>query len=405
VARKPWAAELCRDLGLEVRAPAARGTWLWTPQGLVSYPTDTAFGIPGDPGQVFRWPGLSRAGRRRALRDLLIRARRSDDDEALGALLRRRLGNDATDGALAPLLTSMSASEVDDLSVQASFPELQAWERSQGSLIRGAQAAMRDASRRSDPGPLFIAPVGGVERLVEALAASLSGQVRTEAAVNRLAPDGPAWRIEVGDGEEILVSAVVLAVGARSAATLLSPVAPDAADVASDIPAASTGSVLLVYGDGSAASLPEGVGFVVPRKVSPMTSCTWLSAKWPREEYGTRAVLRCAVGAAGVEDVLDGDDSEIVAACERHLAALLALPDHAEHTAVVRWRRSMPQYRVGHVRRIAQLRERLPAGIFVAGQGFDGVGVTACVRSADGAAEAAAAYLGTDRPSDPEADR
>jgi len=33
--RKPWAADLCRELGLEMTRPAATGTWLWTRAGLV----------------------------------------------------------------------------------------------------------------------------------------------------------------------------------------------------------------------------------------------------------------------------------------------------------------------------------------------------------------------------------
>src|SRR5256885_9566886 len=73
--RKPWAIELCRELGLEMTRPAATGTWLWTRAGLVRYPAGTAFGIPGDLGDLFHWRGLSGRGRRRALRDLVLRKR------------------------------------------------------------------------------------------------------------------------------------------------------------------------------------------------------------------------------------------------------------------------------------------------------------------------------------------
>src|SRR5207245_4303693 len=45
--RKPWATDLCRELGLETTRPAATGTWLWTHAGLVPYPAGTAFGIAG----------------------------------------------------------------------------------------------------------------------------------------------------------------------------------------------------------------------------------------------------------------------------------------------------------------------------------------------------------------------
>ncbi len=98
--------------------------------------------------------------------------RKEPGDETLGSLLRRRLGDEATDLAVAPLLAGLFAGDVDRLSVRATFPELARWEQSQGSLIRGSQAASRDARRRGDPGPMFVRPRGGVDRLTDELAAS-----------------------------------------------------------------------------------------------------------------------------------------------------------------------------------------------------------------------------------------
>ena len=87
LARKPWAVELCKELGLDLEAPGASGAWLWTDTGLVPLPKDAPFGIPGDVGDLFRWPGLSAAGKRRAAQDLVRQARKGDDDESLGSLL------------------------------------------------------------------------------------------------------------------------------------------------------------------------------------------------------------------------------------------------------------------------------------------------------------------------------
>src|SRR5438477_4211669 len=159
--RKPWATELCRELGIETTRPAATGTWLGTRGGLVPYPAGTAFGIPGDLGDLIQWRGLSGRGRRRALRDLVIRKRREDGDETLGGLLRRRLGDEATDRALAPLLSGLFGGDVDTLSADATFPELHRWERAQGSLIRGAQAALRDAKGGGPRPPMFVRPRPG----------------------------------------------------------------------------------------------------------------------------------------------------------------------------------------------------------------------------------------------------
>ena len=395
VARKPWAVDLCRELGLgkELRSPGSSGAWLWTSGGLVRMLRSSAFGIPGDIGDVLKWPGLSRGGARRAARDLLIRRRRGEADESLGALLRRRLGDEATDLAVAPLLAGLFAGDIDRLSTRATFPELERWESSQGSLIRGSQATRRSV-RGGDSGPMFLALRGGTSTLTGRIAEELGeGVVRTGAPATAIEQTDAGFEVRTAGGERSPADAVVVATPAWAAADLLEGIAPPAAADLLDIPYASTGVVFLVYGEGTQSALPDGTGFVVPRGRAPMTACTWLSSKWPRPEFGTRAVARCYAGSAGDDEVVDEPDSDLVAACERHLAALLPLPERAEHAAVVRWHRAMPQYEVGHVERVARIRSGLPAGIFVTGSAYDGVGIPDCVRAAGEAAALTTAHL------------
>ena len=386
-ARKPWGVDLCRDLGLTLVAPGASGAFLWTNTGLMPYLAGTAFGIPADVGDVLRWPGLSRRGRVRALADLVKRKRRDGVEETLGGLLRRRLGDEATERAIAPLLAGLHAGDVDKLSASATFPELVHWERSQGSLIRGAQAAQRTA-RNAEPGPMFLRPSGGMRELVDALAEDLGDRVRTGAEVTRVDDHD----VLLAAGSEP-VEAVVLACGADAASTLLGPAAPQ--DL-SAIHSVSTGVVFLVYPSGTADALPDGTGFVVPRGEAPMTAATFVSRKWPDERFADRAVIRCYVGGAGEEDVLDAPDEEIVEACARHLSAVLDLPwPSASH--VHRWWRAMPQYELGHLDRVRRIREALPPGIFIVGSAFDGVGVSDLSHAAEETAAQVFAYAGAPR--------
>lgn len=55
---------------------------------------------------------------------------------------------------------------------------------------------------------------------------------------------------------------------------------------------------------------------------------------------------------------------------------------------VHRWLDALPQYGPGHAGLAAEIRAGLPAGLALAGNYLDGVGVPACVASADRAAEA-----------------
>jgi protoporphyrinogen/coproporphyrinogen III oxidase len=376
VARKPWAGDLCRELRLPLEQPGESGAFLWTDEGLMRFLKDSAFGIPGDVGDVFRWPGLSPAGRRRAAQDLVRKKRKSDDEESLGELLRRRLGDEATERAIAPLLAGLFAGDVDALGVRGTFPELDAWEREQGSLIRGSQAARRTAARLSDAGPVFARPRGGPTALTDALAARLGARVRTRERLDAL-PTGTD------------ADAVVVATPASDAARILGE--PRLAEIRY----VSTAVVFLVYGDGTQPLLPDGTGFVVPRGAAPFTACTFVSSKWPDPgRFGSRAVLRCYVGAAGDEDVLDESDGDIVEACAKHLAAVLPLPERPVESLVHRWPASMPQYAVGHLERVRRIRDALPPGIFVCGNAYDGIGIADTVRGANETAEHVLAHLG-----------
>jgi protoporphyrinogen/coproporphyrinogen III oxidase len=390
VARKPWAAELCRELGLALVEPGASGAFVWTDRGLVRMPA-SALGVPSSAGDLARWPGLSRRGRLRALADLVRKASPPhEEDESLGTLLRRRLGDEATDGLVAPLLAGLFAGDVDRMSVRATFPELERWERAFGSLIRGAKASLEAAH---DAGPMFLKPAGGVPRLPEALVEAIGPErVRVGDRAEGLRRDGGAFVLRTPAGE-VPADAVVLATPAFAAAEIVASVDGGAAASLREIPFASTGVVLLVYPEGTAHALPDATGFVVPRGGAPMTAATFLSRKWPDASYGDRAVVRCFVGAVGFEDVLDAPDKDIVEAVCRHLAAALPLPERASASRVVRWPSSMPQFDVGHLERVAAVESALPPGIFVCGNAYRGVGVADAVRSAGLAAENVKAYL------------
>ena len=389
VARKPWAVDLCRELGLELVEPGARSAFVWTERGLLPLPP-SALGIPCDVDDLARWPGLSRAGRARALADLVRKPRPPVDDESVGSLVRRRMGDEVAERVTGPLLGGLYAGDLDRLSVRATFPELARWERDFDSLIRGAKAAIKAAG---DAGPMFLRPHEGVARLPEALLDAIGPErVVADAPAIAIERSGDAFSIVAGPGA-FDADAVVLATPAFVSAGLLEGSAPEAASALRQIPYASTAVVLLAYPPGTADALPEATGFVVPRGRAPMTAATFLSRKWPDERFGTRAVVRCFVGAVGFEDVLEATDADIVEALSRHLAALLPLPEEPEASAVARWPRSMPQYEVGHLERVEAIASALPAGIFVAGNAFGGVGVADSVRSANEAAERVRTHL------------
>jgi oxygen-dependent protoporphyrinogen oxidase len=219
---------------------------------------------------------------------------------------------------------------------------------------------------------MFVRPAGGVSSLVRALEAAIGAErIRTASAATDLARDAMGFVVRAGAGE-LPADAVVLATPASGSAQLLEELSPDVSSAMAEIRYVSTGVVLLVYEAGTSDALPDASGFVVPSGRAPMTAATFLSRKWPEPAFGTRAVLRCFVGASGSEDVLDAADEDVVGAVGRHLAALLPLPERL--AAVIRcaraavrsrapggWRRS-PSAAARYLRRRQRLRRRRNRG-------------------------------------------
>ncbi|MGZ4146365.1 MAG: protoporphyrinogen oxidase [Actinomycetota bacterium] len=395
LARKPSAVDLVRELGMaEDLVPSATArTHIWSERGLIPFPSGP-FGISTHPVELWRWPGMSRRGKLRAVRDLVARPRESEADESLGSLLRRRIGDEATDALVAPLLGGLFAGDVDRLSLRATFPELLAWEREHGSLIRGARAASAAASG-APRAPMFVRLRGGLRRLPDALLERIGAdRVRTSTPATSIRRAGDGYVVATGGGD-VEAHAVVVTTPAFTTADLLARVAPDAVAPLRSIPYVDTAVVLLVYGEGTNDRLPDSSGFVVPRGRLAMTACTLVSRKWPDPSFGSRAVARCFVGAAGIEDVVAEPDEDIVEGVARQLSALLPLPERPEAAAVVRWPAAMPQYEVGHLEAVERVERSLPPGVVVAGQAYGGAGVPHAVRQGGEAAERVAAHLAT----------
>jgi oxygen-dependent protoporphyrinogen oxidase len=385
--RKPWAVELCRELGLgdDLVEQGATTAQILTPRGLRPIPPGR-LGIPASARDIVRWDGMSVGARLRAIAEAIVPPRRDGRDESIGSLARRRLGRGATEAIVAPLLGGLYAGDIDRLSVRATYPELARWEAADGSLRRGVRRAMQGPAEPA-AGPPFATVRGGLHRFVDALVAGIGQErVRTGIAVHAVGRDGDVFVVSTGIGPET-ADVVVVTTSAPAAAVLLREVARDAAEDLGGIRTVSTSVAAFVYAEGTDPLLPDASGFVAQRRLGlPITAATAISRKWPDPAFGSRAVLRAFAGGDGLGSQVDRPDDDILERAAATLSRIYGLP-MPEHAALARWPDAMPQYEVGHLERVDHLRASLPPGIHVAGSAFGGVGIPDRIREANALAE------------------
>jgi oxygen-dependent protoporphyrinogen oxidase len=392
--RRPEAVDLTRAVGLgdDLRDAVTSTASLWTRGDMRPIPAGTVMGVPGDLRPLARSGVLTPREMARLPVDSWLPRTRMGEDVSVGRYVRARLGRPVVDRLVEPLLGGVYAGRADELSLSATLPQLAPFARRERSLLAAVRASRRAVLPAE--GAVFGAPCGGVGRLPAAVARASRATVRTRATVRELARTPTGWRLTLGPRsapEELAADAVVLAVPAAPAARLLRSAVPAAAAELTQVRSASMAVVTLAFPTASVRGAPAGSGFLVP-PVDGRTvkAVTFSSAKWGwyADAASGTTVVRASVGRVGEEAVLQRDDAELVDLVLGDLTDAVGVTDPPLDARVTRWGGGLPQYAVGHRRRVGRVLEAVGAqpGLVVCGATYEGVGVPACVATAERAA-------------------
>jgi oxygen-dependent protoporphyrinogen oxidase len=191
-------------------------------------------------------------------------------------------------------------------------------------------------------------------------------------------------------GDDLHANAVILACPAAVSARILGETAPDAADLLAGIGSSGIGSVYLGYPRAAIPHLLDGAGVVIPslekRRIDGMT---WASSKWPARAPRGLALLRVFFGGPATRDTLDLEDTALLTVVREELAAILGVQTAPLFQRILRVRDGYPRYTVGHLEHVEAIERALPAGLYVTGASYRGVGVPDCIHQGQEAASRA----------------
>lgn len=212
---------------------------------------------------------------------------------------------------------------------------------------------------------------GGMGELVAALAAVASPQT---ADVTHIMPVADGFQVTAA-GRNVQCAALVLAVPAYVAADLLRPIDMAVAGTLAAIPYHPSVNVSLAYRRNQVAHALDASGFAsAPSLPSVVRACTFASSKFPGRAPEGHVLLRAFLGPA---------ESDPARAAHDALRQVLGIAGDPLWSRAFTWPRGLPRYSPGHDHAIAGVRSRLAdlGALVLAGAGYDGAGVSACVRS------------------------
>jgi oxygen-dependent protoporphyrinogen oxidase len=396
ITEKPWAADLCRTLGLGDQLigsnDAARKTYILVRSRLIPMPDGLMFMVPTKILPTALSPLFSWSTKLRMAQEFLHPPHPAEADESVASFIGRHYGAEMVDRLADPLLSGVYGGEAASLSVLAVLPRFAEMERTHGSLGRAMIATRKKMSRPANKPapPLFTSLKNGMQQLVEALVPHLNqASLITNAPVQSVRFETGGWTVLTGSNSHRF-DAVILAVPTHAAAPLLSFSSPDLSAELAAIRYTSSITIGLSYDRHVRQSLPPGFGFLVPRSEGKrLLAATFVHSKFPHRAPEDRALLRCFFAGPIAENIWHLSDDAIVAIVRNELQQILGLRAAPLFARVYKWKSAMAQYGVGHLERLDRvelLRQQLP-GLALAGNGYRGIGVPDCIRSGQEAAK------------------
>ncbi|WP_174730638.1 protoporphyrinogen oxidase [Mesobacillus harenae] len=402
--RKESAARLAKEVGLGDKL-VNNGTgksYVLVKDRLHPMPGGSVMGIPTEirpfiSTALFSWPGKFRAAA-----DFVMPPSKEENDQSLGSFFRRRLGDEVVENLIEPLLSGIYAGDIDNLSLMATFPQFFEVEQKHGSLIRGMKKGTPVQKKPVKAGTsqrkgIFLTVTTGLQSFVEAIEAKLEpGTVLKGVRVDRVAKEEAGYKLRLSDGTFDKADAILVSAPHESALNMFS----DNENIFEEfinMPSTSVATVALAFPEEAVKQDIDGTGFVVSRNSDySITACTWVHKKWPHSTPKGKVLLRCYVGRAGDEAVVDLSDEEIIKTVMDDLKKTMDISAEPEFSVISRWKDSMPQYTVGHKDRVDRLKKSLKQelpGVFVGGSSFEGLGLPDCIDQGEAAVEAILTYL------------
>jgi oxygen-dependent protoporphyrinogen oxidase len=407
VTDKPWALNLCQELDLTgnlIKTGAGNGKAFVAWRGrLQPLPDGFSMIAPSKIWPFIKSPLFSPLGKLRAACDLVLpRGKEGNEDESVAGFIQRRLGKELFERAGQALIGGIYTGDAGELSAVATMPRFIALEREHGSIIRGLRLEGREYRAGGPRYSLFQTLKKGLTGLTGALADSLKSEsIRLKTDVIELSrKDGRSWSVITAGQETLTADAVILSVPADRAAQLVRGCNSELGSALASIECASSLVLNLLLKDEQLNIPAEAFGFVVPESEGGnILAASFISKKFVDRAPQGMVMVRVFIGGALQPGLLEKKDEELIGMALTDLRKYVALKGEPVKTWVRRWPKSMPQYHLGHARRVAQIDEmvRELGGLVLAGNCLHGVGIADCVRSGELAAQSVLESLKTHR--------
>ena len=319
---------------------------------------------------------------------------RGPEDETVAQFVTRRLGKEALEQLIDPMVSGVYAGDPHNMSVSSAFPRIKELEQDYGSLLKALFSIRRQRKREQGAkaaSKVSASPAGtlnsfteGIQTLTDCLASKLGERLRTGEAVQGISKLAQHYQV-VSTKATYDADILIIAIPAYVAAVLFEEIDQSIAQYLEAIPYPHVSVVCLGYQKTQVQHPLNGFGFLVPHKERrKILGTLWDSSIFTNRASEDTVLLRTMIGGAQFPEMADLKTDQLQDIVLDELNSILGLRGDPQMVRIYRWPRAIPQYLLGHQARLQAISNRLKAhpGLFLTGNAYHGIGMNDCITNA-----------------------
>ena len=357
--------------------------------------------LPMNPPQFIKSKLFSLKAKLRLLREPFIPPPPPDKEETIAEFVERRLGKEFLDYAINPFIAGVYAGDPKRLSVRSAVSKIYALEKNYGSLIKGAIKGAKERKKRAEMAQTkaeLFSFEKGMGQLSSALHSILAERIETKAALESLDLQNDSENRYVvlytssGKNVRVHTDGVIFTTPAYATAEYVRTFDSALALKLREIVYAPVAVVFLGFRKQPRCRSLDGFGFLVPEVENrKILGTIWSSTIFPNRAPENGTALTTFVGGMRQPELVDLSNNELTDLVLKELNEIMALVGKPDVVKIKRWRKAIPQYKLGHQKRMDAIEtfEAEYPGIFISGNFRNGISVGDCILQSETIADRA----------------
>ncbi len=333
---------------------------------------------------------LSLPGRLRIGLEYLVPPKKDGEDESIFDFAARRIGKEAAEAMIDPMVSGIYGGDAKVLSLKACFPVMDEMEKNYGGLIKAmirkkkeANASGKKSGGPGGPTGHLTSFRGGLYTLIEHLGELLKDHIHLSTGVKSIAKTAEGrFRLALDTGNDVC-DFLIVTVPSYRAAEMTAELDRELSNTLNEIPYSNLAVVCQGFKLEKIGRPVDGFGFLVPHseKLNILGSI-WTSVIFPEQAPEGYVLFRTMLGGALNNRIIHKSLGEISETAFKELQPILGFKAKPDFEKIFIWNRAIPQYVIGHIDRVAKIESRLSeiGNLFVGGNAYNGIGLNDCIK-------------------------